>query len=87
MKANPFVITFADGADGGPVHMLHLLVGFAVEFYRQGELINSGVITRVCEVNGDEFVFIQQWCEQCGDYCGGEYGVSVYHTFDEVRYL
>jgi hypothetical protein len=88
MKANPYVITFAEGADRGPAHLLGMLVEYAVELRKNGDLIVSGIV-----VDADpetDKLCISPWTK---DDKGHEYPSSdvvffdIYNDFDEVVYL
>ena len=83
-KPNPFVLTFDDEADGGPTHILHLLVGYCVRLRKDGVALADILVTGV----DDEFVAGRPWSEKTADYDGPITFYNVWNkTFDEVMYL
>ena len=84
VKPNPFVITFDREADGGPHHLLSLLVEYNVQLYKRGRLLAEGAIGEV----GPEFIVIYEFNEQSGLFDGaGRIFCWFDGTFDEVRYM
>lgn len=91
VKANPFVITFHDGADGRPEHVLHLLehvlhllVGYRVTLRKNGKVVCEG---NVDLVDGN-LVYISEFCDHCGrvnDKEPKQFDMTIH--FDEVMYL
>lgn len=82
---DPFIISFHRDADGGPLHVLHLLRGYGVTLMKNGEAVLSGHIVDTADY---EFVRIKKWCDECGDHCGATVDVNLFDgTFDEVVYL
>lgn len=84
VKANPFVITFHDDADGGPEHVLHLLVGYGVKLRKNGKIVCEGMVDLV----DGNLVYISEFCEHCGrvnDKEPKQFDMTIH--FDEVMYL
>jgi hypothetical protein len=80
MKANPYVLTFDDDADGGPSHVLWLLRGLTVEFLAGGTVVVVGEISDT-SLDGDEVIVVPV------DGYGSELRtLNIYSDFDEVRY-
>ena len=87
MKANPYVITFSDEADGGPTHVLSLLLEYGVDLYKNGNLIVSGMIVSVDEFNNT--VGISQFVkdDEGREFLSSDISVfNIYEDFDEVMY-
>ncbi len=84
MKANPYVLTFDDGADGGPEHVLWVLKGFYCKFMKNGQLVFEGVIN---EVNDGE-VLVEIPLDERPDLSGPDRRrlLDIFEDFDEVRY-
>jgi hypothetical protein len=82
------VITFAEGADGGPSHLLSLLTTYGVELRKNGELIISGIITEVDDM--DDIVGVSPWIigDDGLEHLSNEVKFfGVYEDFDEVVYM
>jgi hypothetical protein len=86
MRANPYVLTFDDGADGGPEHLLWVLTGFYCKFMKQGELVFEGVIKEVESSLGEVLVEIP--IDERPDLSGPDRRrlLDIYEDFDEVIY-
>lgn len=101
IKANPYVITFDDKADGGPEHLLHLLVEYGVRLYRAGVLVCEGMVKRVDweripSYATNTFVpeMVDEMCVTLELFESGDHAERVTRSFpvfgdafDEVRYL
>lgn len=87
MKANPYVITFSEGADGGPAHLLSLLIEYGVDLYKNGQLVISGMIVSVDEMNDkvgiSQFVKDNEGMERLSN---DVIFFNIYNDFDEVQY-
>lgn len=44
---DPYIITFDKEADGGPIHLLHLLQDYCLRFQKNGEIVAEGRLTSV----------------------------------------
>lgn len=85
MKANPYVVTFHDDADGGPTHLLYLLREYSVCLLRGGERIVEGMIVDTDEYEGT--VTVHEYNPISGMSDGPKHTLNVYQDFDEVMYL
>jgi hypothetical protein len=82
MRANPYVLTFDDDADGGPEHVLWRLLGFVCSFRKDGETIATGSI----EIVDNDKVTVAQWNEESGLHDGEMVTLDIFGDFDEVVY-
>lgn len=85
VKPNPFVITFDDGADGGPAHLLYLLKDFVCTFSKKRKIVAEGAIVDVDHQH--ETVLIAEWNPVSGLHDGQRISLNIFGDFDEVRYL
>jgi len=82
MKPNPYVLTFADGADGGPEHLLSLLTEFCLSFLKDGKVVASGQLNEVLQ----HTVLVQEWNADDGAFTGTIHALLIDSDFDEVQY-
>lgn len=84
VKANPYVITFHAEADGGPEHVLQLLVGYGVMIKKNGRVVCEGTVDLVDE----NLLYIAKFCEGCGRVNSDRLEqLDMTKDFDEVVYL
>lgn len=85
MRANPYVITFHDEADGGPSHLLYLLREYTVCFMRDGIPIVEGMIAETDDHEGT--VTVHEYNPTSGLHDGPKHTLNIYKDFDEVMFL
>ena len=84
VKPNPYIISFDDGADGGPDHLLYLLKGCSVRIKNKGEIVCEGMVVE----SDSGIVTIAEFCDCCGqtNYDKPKL-LSIFGDFTEVVYL
>lgn len=85
VRANPFVITFDDDADGGPAHFVYLLKGFAARLKKNGVVVAEGLVGEIDPFG--EKVPVRLWNEKDRDYNGPTVIVDIWTDIDEINYL
>jgi hypothetical protein len=87
-RPNPFVITFDDGADGGPDHFVWLLKEYRVQLWKEGECVAEGTVAEseddtITLLRPDDERFFPRW-----PLCEERWAFNLYDgSFDEIRYL
>lgn len=84
VKPNPYIVSFDDGADGGPDHILYLLKGYSVRIKNKGEMVCEGVVIE----SDNDVVTIAEFCDCCGqtNYDKPKL-LRISSDFNEVVYL
>jgi hypothetical protein len=73
----PFIISFDEGADGGPEHFVEFLYEYGVTLKKDGKVIYEGVITSKPDGEGNFFMKPFEEIKQ----------FNLYTDFDEIVYL
>jgi hypothetical protein len=92
MRANPFVITFDDDADGGPEHLLSLLEGYGVRLVKDGEIVAEGILGKQRYGNTTAFLTLHAFEGETFfpfyPHAEKVWEFPIYgEVFDEIRYL
>jgi hypothetical protein len=87
MGTQGYKLTFDDGADGGPMHIIWKLEGFVFQFLKNGEVVVEGLLDRSFEAGCKQLVSVRKFHDETGDHTGQPVVLDIWADFDEVRYM